>query len=201
MSRRVHRVPVHLHPAPGRPLPMDELSAILRGADPLVMRGGRTLLAHVLRGSRQKKVLELGLDRIPAHGFYRGVPEHEVIAKIDRAISDGHLAIEYDDRLPLLVFTPAGWEIEKEQYARELFAGFEARLAAGPPYGMDELKDRNRGVILRVLEMVEASGDARYVPLLREWEAFDYRKVRERIRQVRRRLSAPGSSVEEEDEP
>lgn len=83
MSRRVHRVPVHLHPAPGRPLPASELAAILRGADPLVMRGGRTLLAHVLRGSRQKKVLELGLDRIPVHGFYRGVAEEEVFAKID----------------------------------------------------------------------------------------------------------------------
>jgi hypothetical protein len=193
MTRRVHRVPVHLHPAPGRPLPPDELAAILRGADPLVMRGGRTLLAHVLRGSRQKKVLELGLDRLPVHGFYRGVAEDEVLAKIDRVIADGYLAIEYDYRLPLLVFTPAGWEIEKETYARELLAGFDARLLAGPPYGMEDLKDRSRELIFRLLDLVEESGDPRYLPLLREWSAVDYRKVRERIERVIRNISMPRS--------
>ena len=197
MSRGGHRVPVHLHPAAGRPLPPEELASILRGADPLVMRGGRTLLAHVLRGSRQKKVLEHGLDRIPVHGFYRGVPEEEVLAKIDRVIADGYLAIEYDYRLPLLVFTPEGWAIEKETYARELFAGFGARLAMGPPYGMAELNDRNRGVILRLLELVEQSEDERCVPLLREWAEVDHRKVRERIGQVIRGLSASDTSTRE----
>ena len=54
---------------------------------------------------------------------------------------------------------------------------------------MEELKDRNRGMILRLLELVEESEDARYVPLLREWAAVDYKKVRQRIGQVIRRLS------------
>jgi hypothetical protein len=200
MSRRVQRVSVHLNPAAGGPLPPEEVAAILRGADPLVMRGGRTLLARVLRGSRERKVLELGLDSLPVYGFYRGVPEEEVLAKIDRVIADGYLAIEYDYRLPLLVLTPEGWLIEKETYARELFAGFEARLTAGPPYGMDDLKDRNRGLILRLLELVEESRDPRYVPLLREWAAIDYRKVRERIGQVVRRLSA-SDAITPEGEP
>ena len=188
MSRRVHRVEYRLHPAGIRSLPDGEIRAILRGADPLVMRGGRTLLCKVLRGSREKKVLELGLDRIPVHGCYRGLSEDEVLARIDWTIARGYLAIEYDYRLPLLVFTPAGWEIEKETYARELVAGFDALLASGPPYDMAYLKDRNRGLILRVLDLVEESGDARYVPVLEAWAEMDYRKVREQIHRILRRL-------------
>jgi len=188
MSRRVHRVEYHLKPARLRELPFEELRAILRAADPLIRRGGRTLLCKVLRGSREKKVLELGLDRIPVHGYYRGVPEDEVLARIDWAIAHGYLDIEYDYRLPLLVFTPEGWEIERETYARELVAGFDALLAAGPPYDMTYLKDRNRGLILRVLDLVEARGDARHVPLLEAWAEIDYRKVRERIHRILRRL-------------
>lgn len=189
MSRRVHRVPIRLHPKRGGPIPREDLCAILRAADPLINRGGRTLLAAVLRGSKRKEVLEHGLDRIPVHGYFRGVPEEEVLASIDRVIVDGYLDIQYDYRLPLLIFTPEGWEIEKETYARELFDGLEARLRAGPPHGMEELKDRNRGMILRLLELVEESEDARYIPLLLEWAAVDYKKVRQRIGQVIRRLS------------
>src|SRR5215218_9512948 len=140
MSRRVQRVPVHLHPGRAGRLAFEDLRAILRAADPLIGRGGRTLLTALLRGSRRKDVLEHGLDRCPVYGYFRGVPEDEVLARIDRAIVDGYLAIEYDYRLPLLVYTPEGWEIERETYARELFDGLEARLRAGPPYGMAEMK-------------------------------------------------------------
>jgi len=197
MSRKVQRVEYRLRPAALRSLPDEEVRAILRGADPLIMRGGRTLLCKVLKGSREKKVLELGLDRIPVHGCFRGMPDDEVLARIDWVIARGYLDIEYDYRLPLLVYTPAGWEIEKETYARELVAGFDALLAAGPPYDMAYLKDRNRGLIMRVLELLEESGDARYIPLLEAWAEVDYRKVRERIRRVvgRLRSGRPGPST------
>lgn len=197
MSRRVHRVPVRLHPCAGR-LAREDLLAILRGADEMINRGGRTLLAAVLRGSRRKEVLEHGLDRIPVHGHFRGMAEDEVLARIDRAIVDGYLDIQYDYRLPLLVFTPAGWEIEKETYARELFEGFDARLRAGPPFGMEELKDRNRGMILRLLALVAESDDPRYIPLLEAWAEVDYRKVRQRIGQVVRRLSGQPEPPEQD---
>lgn len=201
MSRRVHRVPVHLDAKGVGQLPFDDLKAILRGADPLINRGGRTLLCAVLRGSRRKEVLEHGLDRIPVHGWFRDLSDDEVLKRIDRAIVDGYLEIQYDYRLPLLVFTPAGWEIERETYARELFDGFEARLRAGPPYAMEELKDCNRGMILRLLELVEESEDSRYLPLLAEWAAVDYKKVRQQIARVIRRLShlPPGEPREELD--
>ena len=70
---------------------------------------------------------------------------------------------------------------------------FDAQVAAGPPFDMAYLKDRNRGLILRVLDLVAESGDARYVPLLEAWAEIDYRKVRERIAQVVRRLRTAGA--------
>lgn len=193
MSRQVHRVEYRLQPRGIRSLPDEDLRAILRGADPLVMRGGRTLLCKILRGSREKRVVELGLDRLPVHGYYRGLPEDDVLARIDWTIVQGYLDLRYDYRLPLLVFTPAGWEIEKETYARELVADFDALVAAGPPFDMTYLKDRNRGLIMRVLDLVSESGDARYIPLLEAWAEIDYRKVRERITQVVRGLRAVGA--------
>jgi hypothetical protein len=50
-------------------LPYEEIVAILRGADDLIMSGGRSLLAKVLKGSRAKKVLGLGLDASPVYGY------------------------------------------------------------------------------------------------------------------------------------
>ncbi len=44
MGRRVRRVPVNLNIDDVRPLPFDEIKAILRGAEELIMRSGRTLL-------------------------------------------------------------------------------------------------------------------------------------------------------------
>ena len=40
------------------------------------------------------------------------------------------------------------------------------------------------GLIWLVLDKVEATHDARYIPLLDAWAEVDYRKVRERIQQV-----------------
>lgn len=152
------------------------------------------MLAKTLKGSRQKKVLQLGLDGSPVYGYYRSLSETDIVARIDWVIRRGYLAIEYDHRLPLLVYTPKGWEIERETYASELLDGFEHLLAAGPPYRMDYLKDRNRQLIWRLLELVEEAGDPKYVPLLQAWQKVDYRKVRERVGECLRRLQTSGAT-------
>jgi hypothetical protein len=92
-----------------------------------------------------------------------------------------------------LVFTDAGWEIEKEIFADELLAGFDELLATKqPPYDMSYLKDRNRSLIWCLLDKVEASGNAKYLPLLEAWEQFDYKKVKLRIEEVVRKIKSPG---------
>ena len=71
------------------------------------------------------------------------------------------------------------------------------------PLDMSNLKDRNREVIWRLLEKIEASGDLRYIPALEAWEPIDYRKVRAKIRSVIRSLrgehEAPGAIGEQLD--
>lgn len=198
MGRKVRRVPYSLDTKGIQELPFGDIKAILRGADDLIGSGGRNMLVKILRGSRMKKLLELGLDRSPVYGHFRDLPEDEVLARVDWTIRSGYLAIEYDYRLPILVYTPKGWEIERETYAVELLEGFDERLRKGPPYDMTYLKDRERGLILLLLDKVEATGDPKYLPLLEAWKAIDYRKVRERIGRVMKRITAGSETRDDE---
>jgi superfamily II DNA helicase RecQ len=190
MTRKVQRVPYQLDAQGIRSLPEAEIRAILRGADDLIMRGGRSLLVKILKGSRSEDVLSQSLDRSPAYGHLQHLPAAEVLACIDWVILNGYLTIQYDHRLPLLVYTERGWAIERETYAEELLRRLNEALTAGhEPADMSHLKDKNREVIWRLLDKLEASGDRRYISLLSAWEQIDYKKVRQRIRQVIERLS------------
>lgn len=191
--RKVQRVAYRLDPS-GHKLARGEIVAILRGADEMIGRGGRTQLAKLLKGSREASVLEHGLDRCPSYGFYRELSLEETLRRVDRVIVDGFLGVEYDYRLPVLVFTERGWEIELETMAEELFRGFDARLAAGPPYDFSDLKDRNRQMILRLLDKIESSARPELVPLLQAWAGIDYAKVRSRIDAVIGMLEARRSA-------
>lgn len=142
-----------------------------------------------------KRVLELELDRSPVYGYYRERSDADVLARIDWLILHGYLALEYDGRLPLLVYTAEGWEIEKETYAYELLDGLDERLHKGAPFEMDDLKDRNRALIFLLLEKIEATGDREYIPLLKAWAQQDYRKVRQWIQRVINGLQSPRSEA------
>ena len=193
MSRKVQRVHYDLDPRGVKNLPLDELRVILRAADELIGSGGRSLLVKILKGSHAQDVLRLHLDQCPAYGYFRQLPADEVLARIDRAILDGYLKVVYDNRLPVLVFTDAGWEIEKETFANELLAGFDELLTTSePPYDLIYLKDRNRTLIWRLLDKIEAKGNSKYLPLLEAWEQIDYNKVKQRILQVMRKLQEAG---------
>jgi hypothetical protein len=193
MSRKVQRVRYDLDPKDVKKLPSEELRAILRGADELIASGGRSLLVKILKGSHAQEVLRLHLDQCPVYGYFHHLSADEVLARIDRAILDGYLKVVYDNRLPVLVFTDAGWEIEKETFANELLAGFDELLTtSGSPYDMSYLKDRNRTLIWCLLDKIEASGNPKYLPLLEAWEQIDYKKVKQRIQQVMRKLQGAG---------
>ena len=189
MSRKVTRIPVRLHPEKVKALPPEQIKMILRGADDLIARGGRTLLCRVLKGSKEKKVLEFNLDRSPAYGYFSDLSNEEVLGKIDWLIRNNFLHYVYNGRLPLLVYSPAGWEIEKETYADELWERFYNIVESGQTeYDFSDLKDRDRAMIFLLLEKIRIDGDARYVPLLRSWERVDYKKVQERIHSVIRSI-------------
>lgn len=186
--RRVQRVPYRLDSSGVSDLDSREIAAILRGADTMIARGGRTQLAKLLKGSREASLIERGLDRCPSYGFFRELTIDEVLRRVDWVIEQEYLGIEYDYRLPVLVFTERGWAIEVETMSQELLRGFEARLNAGPPYDFSDLKDRNRQMIMLLLDRIEASGRRDFIPLLRAWSKIDYAKVRARIAKVIRSL-------------
>jgi hypothetical protein len=188
MSRKSRRTPIHLDAKGLSDLPVADLHAVLRGADDLIARGGRTLLKRILRGSRNKDVLARGLERSPVYGHFKNLSDEDTLARIDWVILHGYLRIEHFNRLPVLVYTQKGWEIECENYADELLAGFDKLIQEGPPFDMEYLKDRDRQMILSLLEKVETTGDVRYVPLLEAWKKIDYKKVQIRLREVIRRL-------------
>jgi len=190
MSRKSRRVPVHLDARGLDGLSEADLHAVLRGADNIIAQGGRTLHMRILRGSRNKDVLDKGLDESPVYGYFKNLSDEETLARIDWTILNGYLRIEYFGRLPMIVYTDKGWEIERENFADELLEGVEKQLEDGPPYEMEYLKDRDRGMILLLLDKMESTKDPKFIPALKAWKKVDYKRVCIRIGQVIRVLEA-----------
>jgi superfamily II DNA helicase RecQ len=183
MSKKVREVPVILGTKGIIQPSSDEIKWMLRAADSLILSGGSTLLTKILKGSKDKKILELNLDKDPAYGYLKSLSNDEILAKIDWLLLKKYLDIRYDGRLPLLVYTAKGWEIEKDTYSDELLEGFN-KMIEGGEFSMEYLKDKERGMILMLLDKVEKTGDPKYIPLLKAWQKIDYKKVQSRIRQV-----------------
>lgn len=178
MGRRVDRVPVRLHPKGPESLTESEIRIILRGADELIGTGGRTLLARVLKGSKQKALLEHGYDRSPAYGAMRDLSIEEITKRIDWMIREGYFAIEYDYRLPVLVYTSSGWEIEKDIYADELIEKLGRKIDERTE--LDDvtwLSERHPQVLELVAERIGRTRDPRYLPFLRRWKDKASRRV------------------------
>jgi len=184
MSRNKHRVRYELDSGGIKSLTDGEIKAILRAADGLIATGGRSMLAKILKGSRDKKVLEHGLDQCPAYGFYRKLTLPEITNRIDWMIKKDYLDIEYSGKLPMLVFTEKGWEIERETYAEELLHKLTGLLDGRDYSFVHELKDRNRGMILLLIEKIREAGNARFIPLLKEWKAIEYKKVQAELQRA-----------------
>jgi superfamily II DNA helicase RecQ len=181
MGKKVNRVKVELDAGGIKQLSNHEIKTILRGADDLIMSGGRALLAKILAGSKDKKLLELELDMSPVYGAFKGQSQKEILAKIDWMILKRYLAIEYDYRLPLLVYTEKGWEIERETYADELLGKLEQAAANEEYEFVETLQERDRGLILLLLDKIEASGKKELVTILQAWKMIAYKKVKVRI--------------------
>lgn len=184
MSRKKQRVRYELDTGDIRRLSEEEIKAILRATDELIASGGRSMLAKILKGSKDKKVLEYGMDQCPFYGYYRELTLQGITNRIDWMIKNGYLEIEYRDRLPMLVFSEIGWEIERDTYAEELLQKL-VKLLDGKDYTfVQELKDRNRSMILLLIEKIRSTGNARFIPLLKAWKDIEYKKVQLEIQDV-----------------
>lgn len=180
MSSKKSRVRYELDSGDVKYLTDEEIRSILRAADELIAIGGRSMLAKILKGSKDKKVL----NQCPAYGYYKDLTLQKITNRIDWMIKKDYLKIEYRDRLPVLVFSARGWEIERETYAEELLQKLTELLEGKDYRFVQELKDRNRGMILLLLEKIMQTGNARFVPLLKVWKEIEYKKVQAEIQRV-----------------
>ena len=184
MSRKVRRVPVILDAGEIRDLPMEDIRVILRAADELISTGGRSMLAKILKGSKDKKILEYKLNECPAYGYYHDMKLDDISKCIDWMIKKDYLRIKYDYRLPLLVFSEKGWEIEKETFAEELYQRFCLDIKEKNASVIFEMKDVNRQVVMLVLDKIEKDGTEEFLTCLEAWKLMEVKKVAVRIAEV-----------------
>ena len=166
MSKKIRRVPVVLDAGEIKDLPPEDIRMILRGADELIFTGGRNMLAKLLKGSKDKKILEYKLNECPAYGYYHSLKLNDISKCVD-------WMIKYDYRLPLLVFSEQGWEIEKETFAEELYQRFCLDVKEKHARVIFELKEVNRQVVLRVLDKIEAEGTDEFLACLEAWRLME----------------------------
>lgn len=88
----------------------EERDWILRGASEIAAKGGRTQLALLLKGSRDKKLLKHNLDQSPAYGKLSFLTIEEIENRIDHSIRNNDLSVEFFGDLPLIVLTNSAWE-------------------------------------------------------------------------------------------
>ena len=103
---------------------------------------------------------------------------------IDWMIKKDYLRIKYNYRLPLLVFSEKGWEIEKETFAEELYQRFCLDIKEKNARVIFEMKDVNRQVVMLVLDKIEKDGTEEFLNSLEAWKLMEVKKVAVRIAEV-----------------
>lgn len=189
MSKKVRRVPVILDAGKIKDLPQEDIQMILRGADELISTGGRSMLAKMLKGSKDKKIFEYKLNECPAYGYYQDMKLDDISKCIDWMIKKDYLRIEYDYRLPLLVFSEKGWQIEKETFAQELYQRMCLDVEEKKARVIFEMKEVNRQVVMCVLDKIEKDGTKEFLPYLEAWKMLEVKKVAARIIEVENKIA------------
>lgn len=189
MSKKVRRVPVILDAGEIKDLPQEDIRMILRGADELISTGGRSMLAKILKGSKDKRIFEYKFNECPAYGYYQDMKLDDISKCIDWMIKKDYLRIEYDYRLPLLVFSEKGWQLEKETFAQELYQRMCLDVEEKKARVIFEMKEVNRQVVMCVLDKIEKEGTEEFLPYLEAWKMLEVKKVAARISEVENKIS------------
>ena len=189
MSKKVRRVPIVLDAGEIKDLPQEDIRMILRGADELISTGGRSMLAKILKGSKDKTIFKYKLNECPAYGYYQDMKLDDISKCIDWIIKEDYLRIEYDYRLPLLVFSEKGWQIEKETFAQELYQRMCLDVEEKKARVIFEMKEVNRQVVMCVLDKIEKEGTEEFLPYLEAWKMLEVKKVAARIAEVEKKIS------------
>ena len=120
------------------------LSAVARVENRYAYGLGAATIANLLTGGRQKRVIQLGLDKMPTYGIMKDVDSAQVRGMIDYLVEKGYL-LTTEGKYPVVRLTPAAWPVLKGQERVSMPIRREAeapsprrRTAAGPNNGLYE---------------------------------------------------------------
>lgn len=182
MRRRRQRVQFHLESIDDvAALSNEEINKILRAADEIIYSAGRAMLAKILKGSKDKRLLELKLDICPSYGYFQSLTIREITKKVDWMLINGYLDIEYNGRLPMIVFTEKGWTIYKRIYVNELYNQLLEEMHVSQAELIETLKKTNREVVHLLLYKIGDSKNIGFIRFLENWKETEVRKVRMKI--------------------
>jgi superfamily II DNA helicase RecQ len=161
-----------------------EIACILRAANDVIYAGGRSLLTKILKGSKDKKLLEKGLQCNPSYGAMKDYTLEEIKVHVDWMIKKGFLCIQYSGRLPLLVFTEKGEEIFKIVYRDELYDNLLHLPLSDYETWINKLNKTGRPVVVLLLKKIGESKNISFIPFLQAWHKTEVKKVKKMINNV-----------------
>lgn len=190
MSRKP-KVKYQLSNLQGQETPSEEdIRSILRAADEIISLAGRNMLAKILKGSKDKKLLEKNLNQCPSYGYYKDLSIEEITKIVDWMIVNNYLEIEYFGKLPMIVFSEVGWETYKPVYADELYNLILNVDETKTHELIEQLKNTNRQVVEIILLRIGESRNIGFIRFLTKWEAVEVKKVRLMINRAINKLKS-----------
>ena len=200
MARRP-QVSVHLDTTGVIALKEKEIGQILRAAYDIAGNGGRDMLAKTLKGSREKKILEHGMDKNPSYGAMQDMTVSEISRRVDWMIEHGYLDTVTSGRLPLICYTERGWEIVRETMVTELLKAIDRDVRLHRTDTAARLTKMPRDLILLLLDSMEVRCDISVLPFLDAWHDMEVKKVRARITEVKKKLQEKQKEKQTEKQP
>jgi hypothetical protein len=159
----------------------EEREWILRGASEIAAKGGRSQLALLLKGSKDKKLLKHGLNRSDAYGKLSILTIEEIENRVDHLIRQGQLRVEFFGDLPLIILTDGAWEeVRPWSNAQEW-----RRAATAPDRELSDVllqwRNRPRSEQLHLLEAAATLDPGSALRILRAWHSGAGKEMRARI--------------------
>jgi len=154
---------------------------ILRAASEIAAKGGRSQLALLLKGSKDKKLLKHNLQNSPAYGKLPFLTIEEIENRIDHLIRRNELRVEFFGDLPLILLSDAAWE-----HVRPWSNEQECRRAAAADDGtLNEMllqwRNRPRAEQFHLLDAVPSLDRESVLRILQAWREVAGKEVRAHI--------------------
>ena len=166
------------------PITEEERTWVLRGAWEIAQKGGRTQLALLLKGSKNKDLLKHRLQEVSAYGTLSLLTIPEIENRIDQTIRQGDIALVRHGDLPLIALTPEGWFhiqpwAHREEVRRATMMN-ESRLKEI----VFAWRNRPRDEQVQLLEALKSLPTDQVSPVLEAWSGVSGKDMRSRIEQL-----------------